>query len=615
MATAEMSTVLDYLRRIAAPRALHDLPDEQLLERFLLEREEAAFALLVQRHGPLVLAVCRRQLHSEQDAEDAFQATFLILVRRAAAIGKRQSVRSWLHGVAWRVAARAKTGRQARWLAREPLDDLAAAPEPAWDDAGAVLDEELNRLPARYREPFVLCYLEGRTFAETAGRLGCPLGTVAARLHRARERLRRRLARRGVALSAGILGVAWAAQPAFAVPSSLAASTCSAASRWAAGQTATAVLSARVLALTKGALPTMCLTKTTLTTVVLLTLALVVGLGLLTPATPSAGVAASTSAGAAATLKQAAGNAGWKERATLTGHKDQVLSLAFGPDALVSGGKEGALKMWSLDGKELAQMQYSIENHSVDWVTILPDGKQLAVGARSIGNITLIRLEDKKFGLSPGFGFGRLRALGIAPDGKTWAFGKDHDVFLQETDFQIYFNNPNDAVPNLNRGVYKGHTGEPLAAQFSPDGSLLATASADSTVKVWGVTGQRERATCQGHKGAVLAVAFTSDSKMLASAGEDGAVRLWEAGAGKELAVLKSHTGPVRALAFAPDGKTLASAGDDQRVLLWNVANGKQLGELKGHTAPIHALAFSRDGRVFASAGQDKAVKLWEVAK
>src|SRR5205807_5146944 len=170
---------------------------------------DTAFAVLVQRHGPAVLGVCRRVLGHEQEAEDAFQATFLVLARRAGLIAKHESVGSWLYGVALRVAQKARAGLVRRQKRETQLHDLAAlepAPDWIWREIQPVLDEEIGRLPARYKAPFILCHLQGKSNAEAARELGCRPGTIFSRLARARGLLRTRLTRRGLALSAGMLG-------------------------------------------------------------------------------------------------------------------------------------------------------------------------------------------------------------------------------------------------------------------------------------------------------------------------------------------------------------------------------------------------------------------------
>src|SRR5262249_2233965 len=148
-----------------------EVTDGQLLERFLARREESAFTALVQRHGPMVLGVCRRLLHNEHDAEDAFQATFLVLVRKAASIVPREMVGNWLYGVAYRTAQEAKAEAARRRAREQQVKDMPprqAAATERLDELRALLDQELSRLPDKYRVPVVLCDLEGRTRKEAA---------------------------------------------------------------------------------------------------------------------------------------------------------------------------------------------------------------------------------------------------------------------------------------------------------------------------------------------------------------------------------------------------------------------------------------------------------------
>jgi RNA polymerase sigma factor (sigma-70 family) len=233
-----MRDVIRGLRRVVGPAGAAGVADADLLGRWVADRDEAAFELLLWRHGPTVLGLCRRLLRRPQDVEDAFQATFLALVRKAAAIRKPEAVGSWLYRVAYRAALQLRAGA-ARRQTQDPghLDRLAAAPgeDPLRGDLRALLDEEVSRLPEHYRAPFVLCYFEGKTNAEAARELGRPVGTVVSRLARARERLRARLARRGLALSAGALAAAGEGEAAAApVPAAL-ARTVLAALRPAAG--------------------------------------------------------------------------------------------------------------------------------------------------------------------------------------------------------------------------------------------------------------------------------------------------------------------------------------------------------------------------------------------
>jgi RNA polymerase sigma factor (sigma-70 family) len=205
MAGGPLQGLLQHLRRALAPGDDPGLSDAQLLERFAASRDEAAFELLVWRHGGMVLGLCRRLLRHEQDAEDCCQAAFLALARRADSIQRHESVGGWLYRVAHRAALRCRTGAASRRAREGPLHEpptstaLGPAEEAARREFVGVLDKELSRLPGKYREAFVLCTLAGKSNAEAARELGCAVGTVESRLTRARARLRAALARRGLA--------------------------------------------------------------------------------------------------------------------------------------------------------------------------------------------------------------------------------------------------------------------------------------------------------------------------------------------------------------------------------------------------------------------------------
>jgi RNA polymerase sigma factor (sigma-70 family) len=259
MASEPANSVTDFQRQAAGPPADQATGDGQFLARFVTARDEAAFAALVRRHGPMVLAVCRRVLGDAHDAEDAFQATFLVLARKARSVGRPESLGPWLHGVAYRTAARARQAARRRAREREAaaMPDGGPVAEVARGELRQVLDEELGRLGPKYRAPLVLFYLEGKSTEEVARQLGCPKGTVLSRLARGRDRLRGRLVRRGVALSVGALAGVLAQQAApAAVPAALAEGAIRAAAGMAGG-----AIPASVAALTKGVLRAMFLSK------------------------------------------------------------------------------------------------------------------------------------------------------------------------------------------------------------------------------------------------------------------------------------------------------------------------------------------------------------------
>jgi serpin B len=271
-----LALFLRHLRRTTPSAGAGDPSDGQLLERFAGQRDEAAFAALLERHGRMVWNVCRRVLANASDADDAFQAAFLVLVRKAGSIARRESVGSWLHGVAYRVAleARASAARR-RTHERQgaTMPTVEAANKGGWSEVRQILDEELARLPEKYRAPLVLCYLEGKTNDEAADLLGWTRGTIAGRLSRARDLLRHRLTRRGLGLTSAGLAVLLADNAASApVPAALVPLTLKAALGYAA---ATGGPSASAVALAQGVLHTMFLTRLKITLAVLATFVII----------------------------------------------------------------------------------------------------------------------------------------------------------------------------------------------------------------------------------------------------------------------------------------------------------------------------------------------------
>ncbi len=266
MTDSALADFVQYLSDLATRQQGTDAADAELLRRFAAERDEAAFAILLRRHSPLVFAVCRQVLRDAHDAEDAFQATFLVLARKAASIRKQQSLAAWLHRVAVNVARTARTSaaqRRAQERQAVVMSQGSPADEVALRDEQPVIHEEVNRLPEKYRVPIVLCYFQDKTHDEAARELGWPVGTVKGRLARARDLLRARLARRGLALSGGGLAAALTQTAALGqVPAVLLGETLRVAlSSVGNGAVPVGTISARVLALTQGACQTVTATK------------------------------------------------------------------------------------------------------------------------------------------------------------------------------------------------------------------------------------------------------------------------------------------------------------------------------------------------------------------
>jgi RNA polymerase sigma-70 factor (ECF subfamily) len=279
-----------FLRSLRLPVLLRagDQADAYLLSLFVEQRDETAFEAFLRLHGRMVHGVCQRVLRNYHDIEDAVQATFLVLACKAASIKKRNEVGNWLYGVAYRTSLKVRAAADRR-RAREK--QVAVMPEPVmekpddpWQELIPYLDQELERLPDKYRTAIVLCDLEGRTHQEAARRLGWPVGTLSSRLVRGRALLAKRLTKRGVTLPAAALAALLTAKGAPAgVQAVLVAQTVKAAGLIAAGQTATSVVSAPVLALVEGVVKAMLLNKLKVTgVVVLLATFAVSGAGVLT---------------------------------------------------------------------------------------------------------------------------------------------------------------------------------------------------------------------------------------------------------------------------------------------------------------------------------------------
>jgi RNA polymerase sigma factor (sigma-70 family) len=580
--------------------------DPELLERFTRTGDEAAFAALVRRHHPMVLGVCRRVLHHAQDAEDACQAVFLVLARKAASVRGREALAGWLYRVASRVATKA---RAAKRLSPAP-EDLPGPDDTArdvsWREALAVLDEELVRLPAAYRAALVLCYLEGRTQDEAARQLGWTVGTLRGQLERAREKLRARMLRRGVSLPAALFGVALGGA---------ATSTASATviARLVVGQRP--AVPARVAELAEEGARSMFTAKTKAgAALVFAAGVLAAALGVAAqpggpPKDPPPAKAPTPPAVPAA--KTDAGGDPLPDGAVLRLGTDRLrhaklFALAFAADGkLASFGGDYTVRVWDPATGRLARRQ-PVEKETAHrfWGGCLsPDGRRVAV--QRLDRVKVFDTETGKELVSVKLGSSFEATAGFSPDGRSLAV-VDQDGKFEVTRLQLC-----DVDKNACRELcrVKGFHSDPA---FSPDGKRVALAEGSNGVGVWEVATGREVLRFQppGLLGGTVAFDPTGDVlAVLGAVNPPQAFHLVRVSTGQPP---DGWAAPPVAdfewVRFTPDGSAVLCGG--RKGLQWSdPKTGKVTHTVEGWAATPPA--FSPDGRLVATGGEN-AIRVFE---
>jgi RNA polymerase sigma factor (sigma-70 family) len=640
MARGQGSLILRYVHGLVGRSVVGARSDRQLLESFAGHRDEAAFAALVERHGALVWGVCRRVLGHDQDAEDAFQATFLVLARKAGSVRWRREIANWLYAVAVRVAHRARSRAQKQRCLESEAVAVAKANEVP--DSGSfelieMVDEEVSRLPEKYRKPVVLCCLEGKTYAEASRLLGWPEGTTSARLSRARGLLRRRLTRRGLALSGAAAAILTGTGSAgAAVPAGLAETTERAAPLFAAHQ----AISGPAVTLAEGMLEAMFLTRLKITMVVLLTLG-VLGAGLGLRAQPGGSQAEDPTAIGSQDEKPEKDRKVEDESKTkpkrperadivqpammpLAHGKGAVTAVAFSPDGktVATACANKTVRLWDLStGRESKKMTYEppyFNNGRIDptptGVAFTADGKGLvclcAEGMMYSWDTNTERLVWKTN--LAGSSQGRKNMMAVFPDGSRLVTGFSFNSSRGPASGRYAFDmRTGKSLKGFSGGGASpfGHTIRGLAV--SPDGKLIASAGKEGVIYLWEIATAKEFRRLKG--AACNGVVFAPKGDAVAVA-EDEGLRVFDIETGKERFHRDSKE-VVRAVAYSPDGKTLATVGDDRVVRLWDAATGKeqrQFGDVQGKLA---AIAFAPDGKRLATVGADGTALVWDLAK
>jgi RNA polymerase sigma factor (sigma-70 family) len=608
--------VLWQLRRAVLLLDGGDQTDEQLLECFVRRRDEAAFEALVRRHGPMVLGVCRRVLGHFQDAEDAFQATFLVLLRKAAAIGRRELLGNWLYGVAYRTALDARAAASRR---RTRERQVSPMPEPQAKDSADVghdlrplLDQELNRLPAKYRVPVVLCDLQGQTRRDVAQQLGVPVGTLSGRLTTAHRLLARRLARRGVVLAGGALTAALSAGAASAcVPAPLVAATVEAA--------APGTVSARVAALTEGVLKAMLLKKLKIALTLVLAAAVVIGAALLAhqpmPAqAPAAAVEprpqppqADRDVGVLRVFKL-----GSRGRRVVWSPDGKTLLVVTKNESLLFGRAGSAIKVWDVDkGAVRATLAESADKGlAFQQVVYSADGKTIAATVSEGIARDVVKLWDAKtLAVKQTLGGdSQLVCVALSPDGKRVAAGNPSKKTVELW----------NAATGAHERTLDTGVAQPWYLAFAPDGSTLVVGGQKSDhsgqVQLWDTQGWALKHALKQDK-YVNTVVFSPDGKAIAISTGGEIIQLWNVEKGKEIVSLKGNKWGQRSVAYSPDGKLVAAGGRDGKVRLWDARTGELKEVLDEHDDEVHCVAFSPDSKTLASTSQDETVRLWPIRK
>jgi RNA polymerase sigma factor (sigma-70 family) len=620
-----VAAVLRHIRKLVEAQRTQP-SDRQLLERFAAQRDQAAFATLVDRHGEMVRNTCRRTLRNEQNAEDAFQAVFLVLARKAGSIAWHESVGSWLHSVAYRVASElqrktaARQHHEAQAAATEIQDPSDSLP---LGEVRSILDEELRRLPERYRAPLLLCYWEGCTQEEAARQLGWSAGTLKGRLDRGRERLRRRLQKRGIT-GAGALGAALLVSgPATArMSTAVQAATTEAAMAFASRTTGVASTSA--VALAEAALQGLTLTKQKLVArVVLAVTLLIAGSAVLAHQLGTGNPQAREDDGQPPMQNPLPGPLA--EVARVDAYGDPLppgavarlgtlrlrqgsyvscLAIAPGGQTVASGGLEdGVLRLWdAASGKE----HPAPDAGYVSWVSFAPDGKTMA----SNGGLWDVATGKNicKFAML-------LEGAAYAPDSKTFAIASTDGAGGAGSFVSLWDVATGKTIRTFTVEPFEDDpAAQPIGCQklaYAPDGKTLALARQGKAVRLWDVASGKEISAFD-HPDNVYAVAYAPDNKTLATAGKDKTVRLWDLASGKVIRVFRTPA-VLSLLAYAPDGKTLASgggltnsSGDRDRIRLWDLASGQERQAFDGYS-------FAYDDKLLAIA-YSSTVRLWEPA-
>ncbi len=640
MNSAQLGAVLRRLGEVAPPSAE---TDAELLARYA-RGEQAAFVGLVTRYSGLVWSVGRRIVQRQQDREDVFQATFLALSRKCNSLKKECTLAPWLYTVTARLALNINRARKQESYLLEMAEPATLA-DPVVEASGRELaqafDEEMERLPPKYRDAVVLCCLEGMSRDEAAAMVGSTLGAMKNRLERGRKLLKKRLERRGIAVPTTLLLVGLTNRVA-------PAAVCAAACRVYETD------SPAVVALASKAIAGSTMMKTIIVSVALGLTAVGIGVGGSVVADPEPEPKASQAAAVAETRQPVKEDEAEQAKPRLDQRGDPLppdavtrlgttrffcgysaMHLAFAQDGgkILAAGGGGALILDAMSGKHLHRVSTGAAKRSLESASLSPDGKLLALGGHGwSGESPCIQIWEVATGkiLHECQDAGRQQYLGVrfSPDGKTLAAYSFPSKTLYLWD------------PATGKEISRWHcSGFGNSVAFSPDSKTLI-AGDQRTIHFWDAVTGKEMRTISDHPGAcIYRLVLARDGKTLATQAlveepkiavpyqYEKHVYLWDTATGKMIRQIEvvgdagtrcakaepKRISEINHFDFSPDGKSLTTAGGDGVLRVWDVATGKELRRLDT-SAWIYAFAFSPDGKTLASVGDGNTVRLWDAS-